>query len=386
MNDDIARDIDAIAAQLIEWRRDFHRHPELAFEERRTSAMVRAFLEECGIEVCACAGTGLRGVLKGAHDGPTVALRADMDALSVAEESEAEYRSQNAGVMHACGHDGHMAMLMGAAKILGRHRDRLPGRVVFLFQPAEEDPPGGAKRMIEEGALEGVDRIFGLHLWQPLPSGVVGLRTGALMAQADKFRVVIRGRGGHASQPHLTVDPVLVASHVVVAAQSIASRFIDPLAPVVVSFTTVHGGRVHNIIPDTVELTGTVRVFGADVQRAVKERLRQVSEQTCRTFGATAEFEYEDGYPPVVNDATMADLVTRVAARELGPRRVVTMEPVMGGEDFASYLQKIPGAFFFLGIGRLGSHSHHSARFDIDEAVLPLGVRLLVAVALEAAL
>ena len=384
MTDDMVREIGAMASQLIEWRRDFHRHPELAFEERRTSSVVRAFLDECGIEVRTCAGTGLRGVLEGTRGGPTVALRADMDALAIVEETGAEYRSQNAGVMHACGHDGHMAILMGTARLLSRHRATLPGRVVFLFQPAEEDPPGGAKPMIEEGALEGVDRVFGLHLWQPMPSGIVGLRAGALMAQADKFKVVVRGRGGHASQPHGAVDPVLVASHVVVAAQSIASRFIDPLVPVVVSFTTVHGGCAHNIIPDTVTLTGTVRVLSADVQRAAKERLREVCEQTCRAFGATAEFEYEDGYPPVVNDAAMADLVTRVAKRELGESRVTTMEPVMGGEDFASYLQHIPGAFAFLGIGSPASHPHHSARFDIDEAVLPLGVRLMAAVALEA--
>ncbi len=384
MADDLLNDIAAMAEQLVEWRRDFHRHPELAFEERRTSAVIRAFLEECGIEVHPCAGTGLRGVLKGAHGGPTIALRADMDALPVAEENDVDYRSQNDGVMHACGHDGHMAMLMGAAKVLSRHRASVPGRVVFLFQPAEEDPPGGAKRMIEEGALEGIDRIFGLHLWQPFPSGVVGLRAGAVMAQADKFKVVIRGGGGHASQPHLAVDPVLVASHVVVAAQSIASRFVDPLAPVVVSFTTMHGGSAHNIIPDRVTLTGTVRVLTVELQRTVRERLRELCEQTCQAFGATAELEYQDGYPPMVNDAAMTDLVARVAKRELGESRVVTMEPVMGGEDFASYLQRMPGAFVVLGTGGPGSHPHHSARFNIDEAVLPLGARLMTAVALEA--
>ncbi len=383
MKDDLVQEIHARAPRLVQWRRDFHQHPELAFEERRTSTVIHAFLVECGIETRSCAGPGLRGVRDAGRGGPTVALRADMDALAVEEEGDAAYRSQNAGLMHACGHDGHMAMLMGAAEILSRHRDLLPGRVVLLFQPAEENPPGGARQMIADGALEGVDRIFGLHLWQLLPSGVVGLRGGPLMAQADKFKVVIRGRGGHASQPHRLVDPVVVASHVVLAAQSIASRFIDPLEPVVVSFTTVHGGRAHNITPDTVELTGTVRVFGADVQQAVKSRLREVCEQTCRTFSASAEFEYEDGYPPVVNDAAMAELLERVARRELGDARVVTMQPVMGGEDFASYLQHVPGAFAFLGIG--GSHPHHSARFDIDEAVLPIGVRLLTALALEAA-
>jgi amidohydrolase len=384
MIDDLGREIDALAGQLVQWRRDFHRHPEVAFEERRTSGVVRAFLEDCGIEVRACAGTGLRGVLTGAGQGPTVALRADMDALPVTEENDSEYRSQEAGVMHACGHDGHMAILMGTAKLLCRRRATLPGHVVFLFQPAEEDPPGGARRMIEEGALDGVDRIFGLHLWQPLATGVVGLRSGAMMAQADKFKVVVSGRGGHASQPHLTVDPVLAASHVIVAAQSIASRFVDPLAPFVLSFTTVHGGRAHNIIPDSVTLTGTVRAFDLDVQRAVKERLRQVCEQTCQALGAVARFEYEDGYPPVVNDDSVVDLVRRVARRELGEASVTTIEPVMGGEDFAYFLQRVPGAFAMLGAGDGMAHPHHSARFDIDERVLPLGVRLMTGVALEA--
>jgi amidohydrolase len=385
MTDDIVREIAAMAPSLVGWRRDFHRHPEIALHEHRTSGVVRAVLESCGIDVAPCAGTGLRGYLKGAAAGPTIALRADMDALPVAEENDVEYRSQEPGLMHACGHDGHMAILMGAATILAARREALAGSVVFLFQPAEEDPPGGAQRMIAEGALDGVDRVFGLHLWQPLRSGMVGATAGPVMAQSDKFSVVVRGKGGHASQPNLTVDPVLVASHLVVAAQSIASRFVDPLAPVVVTFTMIHGGRVHNIIPDEVTLTGTVRCFDLEVQRAVKQRLREVCEQTCRLFGATAAFEYEDGYPPVVNHAETIELVTRVARRELGEDAVRTIAPVMGGEDFAYYLQKVPGAFVMLGIGDDRPFPHHNARFDIDERVLPLGVRLMTAVALEVA-
>lgn len=376
------REAEAFAPQLVEWRRDFHRHPELSFEEHRTCAVIRAHLEKLGIEVEPLAGTGLRGVLGGGKAGPTVALRADMDALAVHEENEADYRSQTPGVMHACGHDGHMAILMGAAQLLAARRDTIAGRVVFLFQPSEENHPGGARRMIEEGALDGVDRIFGLHLWQPLPSGVVGIRPGALMAQSDSVFVTVVGRGGHASQPHVTVDPVLVASHVVVAAQSIASRFVDPLSPVVVTFTNVHGGRVHNIIPDSVRLGGTVRTLDLEVQRAVKARLRDLCEATCAAFGARADFVYEDGYPPVVNDPAMVELVKGVAARELGPSSVRTIEPVMGGEDFAYYLQHVPGAFLMLGIGDGRPNPHHSAKFDIDETVLPLGARLLSALAL----
>jgi amidohydrolase len=383
MHGDLAAEIDAIAGSLVEWRRDFHRHPETAFQEHRTSGVVRAFLEATGIEVRACGETGLRGVLRGGRPGRTVALRADMDALPVAEIADHDYQSQNPGVMHACGHDGHMAILMGAARVLAARRETLEGNVVFLFQPSEESLPGGAPLMIQEGALEGVDSIFGLHLWQPLPTGVVGLRAGAMMAQADEFAVVIQGRGGHASQPQLTVDPVVVASHVVVAAQTIVSRFTDPVEAAVVSFTTIHGGRIHNIIPDSVTMTGTVRTFDPAIQRAVKQRLGDVCEATCRLFGATSGFTYTDGYPPLVNDAASVDLVGHVAAREFGIERIRTIAPVMGGEDFAYYLQHVPGAFVMLGSGDDRPHPHHNARFDVDETVLPAGVRLMIAVALE---
>jgi amidohydrolase len=379
----LAADAESMAGTLIEWRRDFHRHPELAFEEHRTSGVVRAFLDATGIAVRSCGKTGLRGILRGGRPGRTVALRADMDALPVAEIAGHDYQSQNPGIMHACGHDGHMAILMGAARILAARRDTLAGNVVFLFQPSEENPPGGAPLMVEEGALDGVDSIFGLHLWHPLPSGVVGLRAGPMMAQADEFEVVVQGRGGHASQPQVTVDPVVVASHLVVAAQTIVSRFADPVEAAVVSFTTIHGGRIHNIIPDSVTMTGTVRTFDPATQRGVRQRLGEVCEATCRLFGATADFKYFDGYPPLVNDATSVELVSRVAAREFGADRVRTIPPVMGGEDFAYYLQHVPGAFAMLGIGGGGPHPHHSARFDIDENVLPTGVRLMTAVALE---
>ncbi len=381
MTDTLARDIDDMSADLVAWRRDFHRHPELAFQEERTSGVVRAFLESLGLDIRSCGGTGLRAVLTGGCPGRTVALRADMDALPVAEENEVEYRSQAPGTMHACGHDGHMAILMGAARALAARRNTLPGRVVFLFQPSEENPPGGAQGMIAEGALDGVDAVFGLHLWQPLPTGIVGVRPGAMMAQSDTIKLTITGKGGHASQPHLTVDPILVASHVVVAAQSVASRFVDPLQPVVVSFTTIHGGRIHNIIPDTVDLTGTVRTLDAGVQRAVKQRLREVCEDTCRLFGATAAFEYIEGYPPVVNEPGIVERVSDVARKAFGTDGVATIAPVMGGEDFAYYLQRVPGTFVMLGMGDGHPYPHHSARFDIDERALPIGVRLMVEVA-----
>ena len=385
MKDTLAAEINHLEPSLVAWRRDFHRNPELGFQEHRTSKVVREFLESCGIAVRACGRTGLVGVVRGGRPGLTVALRADMDALPVAEMADHDYQSQNPGVMHACGHDGHMAILMGAAKVLSARRGSLCGSFVFLFQPSEEAPPGGAPLMVEEGALDGVDRVFGLHLWQPLPSGVVGLCAGPMMAQADEFDVVIQGRGGHASQPNATVDPVVVASHVVVAAQTIVSRSADPRQPVVVSFTTIHGGRIHNIIPDTVEMSGTVRTLDLETQRLVKARLAEVCESTCRSFGATADFQYRDGYPPLVNHAASVDLVMKVATSEFGANKVRTITPVMGGEDFGYYLQKVPGAFAMLGIGDNRPHPHHNARFDIDESVLPIGVRLMVSVALEMA-
>jgi amidohydrolase len=381
--DNLVTEVESMTGSLVEWRRDFHRHPELAFDETRTSGVIRTFLESVGIEVRSCGRTGLRGVLRGSRTGRTVALRADMDALPVAEATGLDFASENAGVMHACGHDGHMAILMGVARLLASRRKTFPGTVVFLFQPSEERPPGGARAMIDDGALDGVDAIFGLHLWQPLPSGIVGLRAGALMAQADNFEAAVKGRGGHASQPNVTVDPVVVASHVVLAAQSIVSRFTDPRQPVVVSFTTIHGGEVHNIIPDEVRMTGTVRTLDKDTQLAVRARLAEICETTCRAFGATAEFTYIEGYPPLVNDAASVDLVSRVAERELGADSVQAIAPVLGGEDFAYYLQRVPGAFALLGMGDGRPHPHHSARFDIDERILPVGVRLMTAVALE---
>jgi amidohydrolase len=385
MNDSLAAAINRLEPSLVEWRRDFHRHPELAFEERRTSEVVRGFLESCWIDVRPCGQPGLRGFLRGGKPGRTVALRADMDALPVAEIADHDYQSQNPGVMHACGHDGHMAILMGAAKVLSAHRENLSGNFVFLFQPSEERSPGGAPIMITEGALDGVDRIFGLHLWQPLPSGVVGACPGPMMAQADEFEVTITGRGGHASQPQATVDPVLVASHVVIAVQTIVSRFSDPMQPVVVSITTIHGGRINNIIPDTVIMTGTVRTLDLATQRLVKQRLVDVCEATCRSFGATAEVRYEDGYPPLENDPASVDLVMKVASSEFGADKARVIRPVMGGEDFAYYLQKVPGAFAMLGTGDNRPYPHHNARFDIDESVLPIGVRLMTSVALKMA-
>ena len=383
MLDELKKETGELTSQLIAWRREFHRHPETAFEEHWTSSVLKIFLEEHDIPVQVMAKTGLRGVLKGKPGGKTIALRADIDALPLKENGEKEYISENPGAAHACGHDGHMAILMGAIELLCRRKEDFQGDVVFLFQPSEERIPGGAKLMIEEGALEGVDAIFGLHLWQPLATGVVGLVKGAMMAQPDKFTIRIQGRGGHGSMPHQTVDPILVASHLVVNIQSIVSRNVDPLKPVVVSFGTIEGGTIYNIIPDGVVLTGTVRSFETDVQELSENRMKEITDATCAAFGATADFLYEKGYPPVVNDESMVDFVAHTAQGIFGEEKVQEIDPVMGGEDFAYFLQEIPGAFLFFGMGDGMEYPHHHPAFDIDEKALPQATLLMTAVALE---
>lgn len=383
MMDELKKRISEIEDDLVAWRRDFHRHPEVAFHEERTSSVIKGHLEGLGLPVMTLAGTGLRADLMGEGEGPTVALRADIDALPIQEQGDKDYISQNPGAAHCCAHDGHMAVVLGAAKVLSGMKDSLKGNVVFLFQPAEELPPGGAIGMVEEGALEGVDGIFGLHFWQPLPTGKVGAVKGPMMAAADNFRISVKGRAGHGSMPHQTVDSILTAAQLVVNLQSIISRNLDPLKPGVVSFGTVQGGTVYNIIPEEVKLTGTVRSFDTEVQTLARDRLREITQKTCEAFGAQGEMEYEPGYPPLVNPPEMVDFALDVAARTLGDDRIVEIDPVMGGEDFAYFLQKIPGAFLFFGMGDGQSFPHHHPGFDMDEKALPQAALLLTALALE---
>ncbi len=379
----IKKHIQNIEQELIEWRRDFHRNPEVAFKEERTSRVIREFFEDLGLPVKSCAGTGLRVDLTGGGEGPTVAVRADIDALPIQETGEKDYISQNPGAGHCCAHDGHMAIVMGVAKVLHSLRDRLKGNVVFLFQPAEELPPGGALEMVRQGALEGVESIFGLHLWQSLPTGKVGIVKGPMMAAADNFRITVRGRAGHGSMPQQTVDSILAAAQLVVNIQSIVSRNLDPLKPGVVSFGTIKGGTVYNIIPDEVKLTGTVRSFDPEVQKLAQVRLKEIAQKTCETFGAQGEVEYELGYPPVVNPPEMVDFAIEVVRKVLGDDCFVNIDPVMGGEDFAYFLQKIPGVFVFFGMGDGMTYPHHHPGFDLDEKALPEAALLLAALVIE---
>jgi len=377
------KDVKNIQTQLIAWRRDFHRFPEVAFQETRTSSTLRKFMENLGIPVTAYAKTGLRGILKGRTGGKTIALRADMDALPLAEEGKKDYISQNPEACHACGHDGHMAILMGVIQLLAKQKDQFQGNIVFLFQPSEERIPGGAKTMIEEGALDGVDAIFGLHLWQPFKTGTVGIVKGPMMAQPDAFSLTIKGKGGHGSMPHQTVDPIYAASQLVVNVQSIISRNLDPLKPGVLSFGTINGGTIYNIIPGEVSLTGTVRTFDPEIKSMIRDQLERISKQTCSAFGAEAELEYQDGYPSVINNPDMVDLVISTAEKILGKECLISMEPVMGGEDFSYFQQKVPGAFLFFGAGDGQEFPHHHPAFNIDEKALPQAVLLMTNLALQ---
>lgn len=379
----IKRDIEKLTPRLVEWRRDFHRRPEVAFCEERTSRIIKDYFEGLGLPVRSMARTGLRADLKGLPGGRTVALRADIDALPLQEEGESAYKSENVGAMHACGHDGHMAIVMGAAKILAERKSDFKGNVVFLFQPSEELPPGGAKPMVEEGALEGVDAVFGLHLWQNLPTGTIGVVKGPMMAASDNFSITVKGKAGHGSMPHQTVDPIFVASQLVCNVQSIVSRNIDPLKPAVVSFGVIKGGTINNIIPEEVSLKGTVRSFDPEVQELAEKRLKEIAFETCRAFGAEAECVYERGYPALVNHAADVDFLLEVVKKTLGEDRIVDFDPIMGGEDFAYYLQNIPGAFFFFGAGDKMAYPHHHPRFNIDEKALPEATLLMTILALQ---
>ncbi len=383
MIDQLKADAQSLSEELSRWRRDFHRHPEIAGMEHRTGSVIRQFLESLNLPVHDCAGTGLVSVLDGSAAGKTVALRADMDALPLMEEGGKEYISEHPGACHACGHDGHMSILMGVARILARRTRDFRGRVVFLFQPAEEKLPGGAQQMIAQGALQGADAIFGLHLWQALPTGTVACLQGGMMAATDEITITVIGTGGHGALPHVSVDPILAASQLVVNLQSIVSRNVDPLKSAVVTIGKFEGGFAHNIIPSQAVLKGTVRTFDRDLQSMIEGRVGEIVENTCRTFGAKGLLNYQHGYPAVMNDESMTNLVLEVAAKALGPDKIVRIDPVMGGEDFAYYLQQVPGAFLFFGMGDGTRYPHHHPGFDIDEKALPQAVLLLTSLVLE---
>lgn len=375
--------LDAIVPEMIAWRRYLHRHPELSFQESETAAFIAGLLREWGLEVrTSVGGYGVEARLQGGGAGPTIALRADMDALPIQDEKACEYASSVSGVMHACGHDAHTATLLGVAKTLSQHKQLLRGNIVFLFQPAEEVTPGGALGMIKDGVLNGVDVIYGVHLWTPFEIGSAYCKAGPMMAAADEFTIEIKGKGGHGGLPHETVDSVFVASQLVVNLQSIVSRSTDPTEPCVVSVGSIHSGTNFNVIAETAVLKGTVRTFNASLRMDVKARLENIVRQTCLMQGADFTIDYKLGYPPVINHAAEEERFYRAAKAALGETGAKTAPLIMAGEDYAYYLQQVPGCFMFVGAGnpeRGIVHPHHHPRFDIDETAMTNAAKLFIA-------
>jgi carboxypeptidase Ss1 len=387
---ELLQEAKSIEPEIVKLRRAVHRNPELAYHEVATSRLVAQKLKSLGIDVrTGVGGTGVLGVLKGVKPGRVVALRADMDALPVEERSDVEFRSKVPGVMHACGHDSHVAMLLGAANLLSKHRDELEGTVKFFFQPAEEHGgKGGAKPMIEDGVMENpkVDYVFGLHITNRVPSGSFGVRAGGFMAAPDSFKIRIIGKGGHGSAPHETVDPIFISAQLITALQGVSGRMIDPIKPFVISVGSIHSGTKENIIPDEALLSGTIRTLDDDTRKRAVNLVREVSQAVCSSFGAKCEIEFErDPYPITFNDERVTAAAMEVLRKIEGMKTVET-DPVLGGEDFSRFLEKAPGTFYFLGTRNKQKgcvYPNHSSKFKIDEDVLKYGAVSLAALAFE---
>ncbi|MCL6577283.1 M20 family metallopeptidase [Kyrpidia sp.] len=383
----LAEELSALAAaaggDVVTWRRYLHAHPELSFQEENTAQFVYdTLLSFGGFELSRPTKTSVVARLIGEAPGPVVAVRADMDALPIQEENDLPFASTNPGVMHACGHDGHTAMLLGVARVLSKLRPRLRGEVRFLFQHAEELFPGGAQELVNLGVLDGVQAVIGAHLWIPLEVGKIGVKAGELMASPDRFRIVIRGRGGHAAQPHLTVDSIAVGAQVVTNLQHIVSRYVDPLDRLVVSVTRFMAGTADNIIPESAELWGTVRCFNPELRRQAPQWIERILKGVTEAHGAEYDFEYTHGYRPVINDATVTAWLREGLEEAFGPEVIVEAVPTMGGEDFSAYQSRVAGSFFFIGAGNPDKgivYPHHHPRFTVDEDALPIGVKALAA-------
>jgi amidohydrolase len=379
-------EIRALQAQLIEWRRRIHQKPELGFQENLTAEFIAQKLQEWGIEhQTGIAETGIVAIIKGekAASEKVLAIRADMDALPIQELNEVDYCSQHPGVMHACGHDGHTAIALGTAYYLQQHRQDLNGTVKIIFQPAEEGP-GGAKPMIEAGVLKNpnVDAIIGLHIWNVLPVGTIGVRSGALMAAVECFDCTILGKGGHGAMPHQTVDSIVVAAQIVNALQTIVARNVSPLESAVVTVGELHAGTARNVIADTARMSGTIRYFNPELADFFKERVEQIIAGICQSHSANYEFNHTRYYPPLINNSEMAELVRSVAVEVVEtPVGIVPECQTMGGEDMSFFLQEVPGCYFFLGSANAEkklNYPHHHPRFDFDETVLPMGVEMFI--------
>ena len=371
--------------KIVSWRREVHSYPEVAWTETKTGNMVAEELKNLGIEVTRIAEIGVVGLLKGERTGKTVALRADMDALPITEATDVSYKSKNLGAMHACGHDGHVAMLLGAAKVLSQMKNQINGTVKFIFQPAEEIGLGALK-LIEAGVMEDVDAIFGIHLWPDMPSGKVSLVPGPRMASADKLKITVKGKSGHGSMPHQGIDAILAASAIIMNLQSISSREIAPLEPAVVTIGKLAGGTGWNITCDEVTLEGTTRCFSHEVRKSFPLAIERIIKNTAASYRAQAELEYIPIAPPLINDTLISQIAAASLQKLYGDNMAGTIEKVMGGEDFAFLCEKTPGAMAFVGIGnkeKKTDYPLHNDKFNIDEDVLPIGAALHAQFALD---
>ncbi len=389
--DQLKVEIDERVPDLVAMRRDLHEHPETAFEEVRTSAIVAQRLRSLGFEVqTGIAKTGVVGLLQGGGaegDVKTLAIRADMDALPIHELTTVDYRSQVAGKMHACGHDGHTSIALTVADILSKRRAELKGNVKFIFQPAEESV-GGAQPMVEQGAMQGVDNIIGLHLISNHPIGRVGVRAGGVFASADKLKFVVHGKGGHGGTPQTTVDPIVISAYIITALQVLVSRESSPFSPAVVTIGMINAGTASNIIPEYVEMHGTMRAFTATQREYLVRRIQEIANGVALAMGGSCDVEIFDGCPPCVNDPLMTELVYQAAATTVGEKAVDTGEEILttGADDMSYFLNTVPGCYFIVGAQnkeKEAIYPHHHPRFNIDEDALPIAVEVLTRAALD---
>lgn len=372
--------IDKLYEEMVEIRRYLHQYPELSFQENQTAAYIASFYDKLEIPYeTNVGGNGVIATLRGGKPGKTIALRADFDALPIQDEKDVPYKSKIDGVMHACGHDGHTATLLCLAKAMKNYQDNLPGTIVFLHQHAEELVPGGAKSIIESGALDHVDAIFGTHLWATTPFGVIQTSKDAFMAGADQFEITIQGQGGHGGYPHETKDALVIGADLVTSLQKIVSRKIDPLNTVVVTLGEFHAGNTFNVIPDQAKLTGTVRYIDQDIQQQVITEIERIVKGICMAHDVTYSFNYFKGYPPLVNHEDEAELVMEASRQVKEVQQAEIIAPSMAGEDFAYYMLRKPGAFFFTGASKKGhTYPHHHPKFDIEERAMPVAAKILI--------
>lgn len=381
------QDIKNILPQVVAWRRRFHQYPESSFNEVETTQFLMNEIEKLGnVEITRPTATGLVARLKGAQSGPTIALRADIDALRMPELTDVAYASRNDGIMHACGHDSHTAMLLGVLSVFSKNQQALKGDFVFIFQHAEEQPPGGAIEMVKANVLDGVDAILGQHVSSIVPTGRVGLLAGASSANSDSFEIVVSGRGGHASSPNLCIDPIPVSMQIVTAMQQIASRGISPVEQAVVSVTRINSGTANNVIPDTVTIGGTVRTYTEENRKKIHRRICAIATKLSESENCSATVAYTWGYPSTVNTAAHVEAMSATADAIYGPGTAVVVEPSMGGEDFAYYLQQVPGCIMYLGVQNPEKgciYPGHNTKFQIDEDAFAMGVTLMANGALQ---